>query len=113
MRALQVARKPRQTALLLYFQGCECAGLSSMQRRKPAPIENVTASSHSSAPIDLSLEQHYSVSLSERTIRRMFEDEPDVFKYGQGERRFKRGYTTWRIPESVVLRAHRKQRKAS
>ena len=90
-----------------------------MQRRKPAPIEDVAASSDSSIPIDLSLEQHYSVSelaamwaLSERTIRRMFEDEPDVFKYGQGERRFKRGYTTWRIPESVVLRVHRKQRRA-
>jgi hypothetical protein len=26
MRVLQVARKPRQTALLLYFQGCKCAG---------------------------------------------------------------------------------------
>jgi hypothetical protein len=25
MRVLQVARKPRQTALLLYFQGCKCA----------------------------------------------------------------------------------------
>ena len=91
-----------------------------MQRRKAAPIEDVTASSHSSVPIDLSLEQHYSVSelatmwaLSERTIRRMFEDEPDVFRYGEGERRFKRGYTTWRVPESVVLRVHRKQRKAS
>jgi spermidine synthase len=26
MGVLQVARKPRQTALLLYFQGCKCAG---------------------------------------------------------------------------------------
>ena len=91
-----------------------------MQSRRPAPIQDGTASGDSSIPIDLSLEQHYSVSelaamwaLSERTIRRMFEDEPDVFKYGQGERRFKRGYTTLRIPESVVLRVHRKQRKAS
>ena len=25
MRVLKVARKPRQTALLLYFQGCKCA----------------------------------------------------------------------------------------
>src|SRR5271165_4792564 len=26
MRVLQVARKPRQTTLLLHFQGCKCAG---------------------------------------------------------------------------------------
>ena len=43
MRVLQVARKPRQTALLLYFQGCKCAGFKYFRpvidelRVHPAP----------------------------------------------------------------------------
>jgi hypothetical protein len=63
---------------------------------------------------DISAENHYSVSelaalwhLSEKTIRRMFENEPGVIIWGVGERRFKRGYRTLRIPETVVIRVHR------
>ncbi len=65
------------------------------------------------------IEKHYSVSelavmwnLSENTIRRMFENEPGVLKWGATESRFKRRYTTLRIPESVVLRVHRQFRAA-
>jgi hypothetical protein len=68
---------------------------------------------------DPSAEKHYSTSelahlwnLSERTIRRMFENEPGVLQLGSQETRFKRGYTTLRIPESVVLRVHRRWRIA-
>jgi len=64
-------------------------------------------------------EKHYSVSelavtwnLSENTIRRMFENEPGVLKWGATEGRFKRRYTTLRIPETVVLRVHRQYRAA-
>jgi len=67
-----------------------------------------------------STEKHYSVaelaklwSLSERTIRRMFQNEPGVFAWGSSETRFKRGYKTLRIPETVVLRIHRLLRNAS
>jgi hypothetical protein len=69
-------------------------------------------------PASVAFERHYCVSevaelwgLSERTIRRIFSDEPGV-KWESGETRFKRGYTTLRIPESVVQRVHRKLRKA-
>jgi hypothetical protein len=68
---------------------------------------------------DLGAERHYSVaelaklwSLSEKTIRRMFENEPGVLQWGNQETRFKRGYTTLRIPESVMLRVHRRLRIA-
>jgi hypothetical protein len=71
-------------------------------------------------PSDLALERHYSVAeivqmwgLSEKTIRRIFADEPDVLDYSHPEMRFKRGYRTLRIPESVVQRVHRRMRKAS
>jgi len=66
---------------------------------------------------DVCVEKHYSVSelasswqLSENTIRRMFEKEPGVLKWGTTEERFKRRYITMRIPETVVLRVHRQLR---
>jgi MarR-like DNA-binding transcriptional regulator SgrR of sgrS sRNA len=64
----------------------------------------------------LGLERHYSVgeiadrwSLSEKTIRRMFENEEGVLQWGSPETRRKRGYMTLRIPESVMLRVHRER----
>ena len=73
---------------------------------------NVTAT-------DLCRERHYSVAelaqlwnLSEKTIRRMFEKEPGVLQWGGKETRFKRAYTTLRIPETVALRMHRRLRIA-
>jgi MarR-like DNA-binding transcriptional regulator SgrR of sgrS sRNA len=68
---------------------------------------------------EISAEKHYSVlelaelwNLSENTIRRIFENEPGVLKWGSKEGRFKRRYTTLRIPETVVLRVHRRLREA-
>jgi hypothetical protein len=49
--------------------------------------------------------------LSEKTIRRMFADEPGVVKWGYEEGRFKGAYMTLRIPESVVQRVHRRLRQ--
>jgi len=64
-------------------------------------------------------QKHFSVAelahawkLSENTIRRMFENEPGVLKWGTTESRFKRRYTTLRIPETVVLRVYRQLRAA-
>lgn len=58
-------------------------------------------------------ETHYTVQeiaekwhLSETVIRALFRDEPGVIKIDSPERRFKRGYCTLRIPESVALRVH-------
>lgn len=68
---------------------------------------------------ELAGERHYSVSelanlwgLSERTIRRMFENEAGVLCWGSAESRFKRGYKTLRVPETVMLRVHRQLRIA-
>lgn len=47
-------------------------------------------------------------SLSSDSVRKLFQHEPGVLVIGdQGSRR-KRGYTTLRIPESVVTRVHRR-----
>jgi len=82
-------------------------GWNAGQRMEPMPL-----------PGDPALEKHYSVGdlakawgLSTNTIRRMFEGEPGVLEWGTTESRFARGYKTLRIPESVMMRVHRRLRK--
>lgn len=67
---------------------------------------------------DKALEKHYSVGevakmwgWSQNTIRRMFANEPGILEWGTEETRFKRSYTTLRIPESVIARVHRRLTK--
>ncbi len=71
-------------------------------------------------PGDPALERHYSIGevaqiwgLSGNTIRRIFEKEPGVIEWGAAESRFRRGYRTLRIPESVMQRVHRRMRRSS
>jgi hypothetical protein len=75
------------------------------------PVQSITGSA-------LGLERHYSVAeisemwaLSEKTVRRMFEGEDGVLQWGSPETRRKRGYITLRIPESVLLRVHRRRER--
>jgi hypothetical protein len=50
--------------------------------------------------------------LSVDCIRKIFENEPGVLVIGNSEpRRFKRSYTTLRIPQAVVERVHRRLSK--
>jgi hypothetical protein len=86
--------------------------------KKPAH-STFALSEHTNTVGEISAEKHYSVlelaalwNLSENTIRRIFENEPGVLKWGSKEGRFKRRYTTLRIPETVVLRVHRRLREA-
>lgn len=65
-------------------------------------------------------ERHYSVAelaavwnLSKQTIRRLFQDEPDVVRIGEQEVRHRRMYVTLRIPETVVRRVHQRLRKSA
>lgn len=69
---------------------------------------------------DASEERHYSVSeiadlwsLSEKTVRRLFEGQAGVIQFGSQETLHKRGYRTLRVPESVLHRVHRTLSKAS
>jgi hypothetical protein len=61
------------------------------------------------------LEKHYSVAdlaklwlFSESTVRRIFINEPGVLKLVHEETRFKRRYTSIRIPEHVAKKVHRR-----
>lgn len=78
------------------------------------PVRSIPTDGTTVLAIDVANEKHYSVSevaqlwgLSERTIRRMFENEPSVLCWGSPEARHRRGYRTLRIPETVMLRVHR------
>jgi hypothetical protein len=91
-----------------------------MHARKPPVSEPDWRDSVPGQIGEASLERHFSVGelanlwdLSEQTIRRMFAGEPGVIVWGHGENRFKRGYVTLRIPESVVQRVHCRLRSAS
>jgi hypothetical protein len=75
-----------------------------------------------SAPKEESVceERHYSVNelailwnLSKQTIRRLFQDEPDVVRIGENDVRHKRTYVTLRIPESVARRVHQRLSKSA
>jgi len=68
---------------------------------------------------ETALERHFTVKevaemwqLDEKMIRRIFGDEPGVVSVGSNESRFRRAYRTLRIPESVLVRVHRRLRKA-
>jgi hypothetical protein len=68
---------------------------------------------------DKAIEKHYSVEqigelwgLSTRTVRKLFENEPSIIVFGNTGSLKKRRYLTLRIPESVLLRVHRRLRKA-
>jgi len=67
---------------------------------------------------EAALERHYTAEevaeiwhLDEKMIRRIFGDEPGVVSIGSDECRFRRAYRTLRIPESVLLRVHRRLRR--
>lgn len=67
----------------------------------------------------LALERHYSVSevaalwaISEKTVRRIFDHEDGILRWGSSETTRKRAYQTLRIPESVLIRVHRLRTRA-
>ncbi len=67
----------------------------------------------------VALERHYSVpeiaglwGISEKTVRRLFEGEDGVLRWGSSETTRKRGYQNLRIPESVLIRVHYRRERA-
>ena len=86
-----------------------------IQPRMETGQSNLAAGNPTSA--NLALERHYSIGevaqlwgLSVRTVRKMFGNEPGIVQWGNEESRFRRAYITVRIPESVLLRVHRRLR---
>lgn len=64
------------------------------------------------------IEKHFSLTelaeawgLDEKSIRRIFENEPGVMVFARPTSKSKRKYTTLRIPEAVVSRVHQRMLK--
>jgi hypothetical protein len=64
---------------------------------------------------EVALEPHFSIKeiaeiwgLCENSVRDLFKDEPGVVRIQRPRSRFKRAYTTLRIPRSVLDRVHRR-----
>jgi hypothetical protein len=79
-------------------------------REKHSPVPPASSLAQS-----LATERHYTVAevagmwnLSHDSVRKVFMDEPGVLAFGDRSSRSKRRYTTLRIPESVVVRVHRR-----
>ena len=79
----------------------------------------INNSSESLPILDECLEKHYSPedvssmwNLSPRTVRRLFANEPGIIELGHPDGMKKRRYLTIRIPESVLIRVHRRLKKA-
>ena len=70
-------------------------------------------------PSDVALERHYTIveiakrfNLSYASTQHLFENEPGVLKIVREGSATKRRYTIIRVPESVVIRVHRRMRPA-
>jgi len=94
--------------------------MSELLRKPVESAYGYSTNRASSAPLDLANEKHYSIieisklwALSQKTVRKIFENEPGVILYGQAETMRKRGYRTLRVPETVLQRVHRRLRHAS
>jgi hypothetical protein len=63
---------------------------------------------------EVACEKHYTVfevaeiwSVSYNTVKKLFENEPDVLRFGAEETRYGRKRVSIRIPESVMIRVHK------
>jgi len=88
-----------------------------MLRTAPAAINSIREAPGPAKATVVAFERHFTTrdlaelwKFDETTIRRIFQDQPGVFKVGRTNRRDgKRDYVTLRIPESVVLRVHQER----
>ncbi len=88
-----------------------------MLRTVPAAINSIRENPGTGNTAVVAFERHFTAQelaelwkLDETTIRRIFQDEPGVFKVGRSNRRDgKRDYVTLRIPESVALRIYQER----
>ena len=89
--------------------------MESQMREPLNQPDSVRAQPILNANLSIAMEKHYSVPelakiwfLSESTVRRIFIEEPGVLKLAHKETRYKRRYTTLRIPERIAQRVHRR-----
>lgn len=81
-----------------------------------SPVQSeVSAPAKNGSSLEGALERHYSAKeiaqlwgLCENSVRELFKHEPGVVRIQRPKSRWKRAYTTLRIPKSVLERVHRR-----
>jgi len=81
-----------------------------------SPVQSeISAPARNGSSLEGALERHYSAKeiaelwgLCENSIRELFKNEPGVVRIQRPKSRWKRAYTTLRIPKSVLERVHRR-----
>ncbi len=83
----------------------------------PLPTEKKAVQSEGLHSV--AVERHYSVpevatlwGISEKTVRRLFDGEDGVLRWGSGETARKRRYQNLRIPQSILVRVHHRRHQA-
>lgn len=80
------------------------------------PVQSdLSASSKNGSAFEGAVERHFSAReiaelwrLCENSVRELFKNEPGVVRIQRPKSRWKRAYTTLRIPKSVLERVHRR-----
>jgi hypothetical protein len=80
------------------------------------PVQSdLSAPAKNGSSLEGALEHHYSAKeiaglwgLCENSVRELFKNEPGVVRIQRPKSRWKRAYTTLRIPKSVLERVHRR-----
>ena len=83
----------------------------------PLPTEKKAVQSEGLHSV--ALERQYSVpevatlwGISEKTVRRLFDGEDGVLRWGSGETARKRRYQNLSIPQSILVRVHHRRHQA-
>lgn len=112
-----ICRRGDLTNVLSKQTGIGLESHMPLTRRQTAPLETTRDYPANSLA---ALEKHYSVAdlaklwlFSENTVRRIFINEPGVLKLVHQETRYKRRYTSLRIPEHIAKQVHRRLQGAA
>jgi Fic family protein len=89
--------------------------MESQMRQAVKQTDSVLVHRPINSTSNAAFEKHYSVPelakmwlLSRNTVRKIFLEEPGVLRLAHEETRYKRRYTTLRIPERIAQRVHRR-----
>jgi AraC-like DNA-binding protein len=99
----------------IFLVNTRSVGIKNKNKMCPLPAEKKAVQSEGLHSV--ALERHYSVpevatlwGISEKTVRRLFDGEDGVLRWGSGETPRKRRYQNLRIPQSILIRVHHRRR---
>ena len=102
--------KTKSDAFDLAVAELRASSLFRQWKRRAIERSNLTKDG---APVSVATEKHYSPAeiakmwgVSVDTVRQVFRERTGVLKIGENSTRYKRGYQTLRIPESLMVEVY-------